>query len=187
MVFGLELGRPEVTLKTRSVTGSVTLIPAALPLSASRDSETLQVRRVLLLIVLNCDLCSCLFTLSHYLGAVRLACNLCLLYVKFGWLILCILLVIWVENFGKYFQVFWLSRCCQIRWPGSVTRDTVVPFHEIWSVEYFLRFAIELWIFIDVRQHYFQLRSSCETDVKKISGVRAVPLDCRVRQMDFYF
>ena len=106
MVFGLELGRPEVTLKTRSVTGSVTLIPAALPLSASRDSETLQVRRVLLLIVLNCDLCSCLFTLSHYLGAVRLACNLCLLYVKFGWLILCILLVIWVENFGKYFQVF---------------------------------------------------------------------------------
>ena len=96
-------------------------------------------------------------TLSHFIGAVRLACNLCLLYVKFGWLILCILLVIWVENFGKYFQVFWLSRCCQIRWPGSVTRDTVVPFHEIWSVEYFLRFAIELWIFIDVRQHYFQL------------------------------
>ena len=44
MDFGLE--RPEVTLRTRSVTGSVTLIPAALPLSASRDSETLQVRRV---------------------------------------------------------------------------------------------------------------------------------------------
>ena len=70
--FGLELGRPEVTLRTRSVTGSVTLIPAALPLSASRDSETLQVRRVLLLIVLYCDLCSCMFTLSHYIGAVRL-------------------------------------------------------------------------------------------------------------------
>ena len=68
MDFGLELGRPEVTLRTRSVTGSVTLIPAALPLSASRDSETLQVRRVLLLIVLNCDLCSCMFTLSHYNG-----------------------------------------------------------------------------------------------------------------------
>ena len=66
MDFGLELGRPEVTLRTRSVTGSVTLIPAALPLSASRDSETLQVRRVLLLIVLYCDLCSCMFTLSHY-------------------------------------------------------------------------------------------------------------------------
>ena len=46
MDFGLELGRPEVTLRTRSVTGSVTLIPAALPLSASRDSETLQVRHV---------------------------------------------------------------------------------------------------------------------------------------------
>ena len=44
MDFGLEFGRPEVTLRTRSVTGSVTLIPAALPLSASRDSGTDQVR-----------------------------------------------------------------------------------------------------------------------------------------------
>ena len=89
MDFGLELGRPEVTLRTRSVTGSVTLIPAALPLSASRDSETLQVRRVLLLIVLNCDLCSCMFTLSHYIGAVRLVCNL-FIYVKRCYEILCI-------------------------------------------------------------------------------------------------
>ena len=94
MDFGLELGRPEVTLRTRSVTGSATLIPAALPLSLSRDSETLLVRRVLLLIVLNGDLCSCMFTLSHFIGAVRLACDLCLLYVKFGSLILYILLVI---------------------------------------------------------------------------------------------
>ena len=44
MDFGLEFGRPEVTLRTRSVTGSVTLIPAALPLTASRDSGTDQVR-----------------------------------------------------------------------------------------------------------------------------------------------
>ena len=67
MDFGLELGRPEVTLRTRSVTGSVTLIPAALPLSASQDSGTYQVRCLcywLYWIVI------CVLVLCHYIDPV---------------------------------------------------------------------------------------------------------------------
>ena len=67
------------------------------------------------------------------------------------------------ENISRYFDF----RAVANPLTRVSDRDTVVPFHEIWSVEYFLRFAIKLWIFIDVRQHYFQLRSSCETDIKK--------------------